>query len=45
MTIVFCDIEGILLLDWLPEKIAINSDYYVKELKPLPERLKVRGEV
>ncbi len=29
MASVFWDEEGILLIDWLPEKETINSDYYI----------------
>ena len=31
----FCDREGILLTDWLPEKTTINSDYYITVLEEL----------
>ena len=40
MATVFWDRERILLLDWLPEKTSINSDYYVEELKQLREKIK-----
>ena len=40
MATVFWDNEGILLLDWLPEKTTINSDYYIEELKELRQAIK-----
>ncbi|KAI6648252.1 hypothetical protein LOD99_12061 [Oopsacas minuta] len=40
MATVFWDREGIIYLDWLPEKTTINSDYYVDELKELRQAIK-----
>ena len=40
MATVFWDREGILLLDWLPEKTTISSDYYIEELKELRQGIK-----
>ena len=40
MATVFLDREGILLLDWLPEKTTMNSDYYIEELKELRQAIK-----
>ena len=40
MATVFRDREGIIHLDWLPEKTTINSDYYVEELKELRQAIK-----
>ncbi|KAI6646919.1 Histone-lysine N-methyltransferase SETMAR-like [Oopsacas minuta] len=40
MATVFWDREGIIHLDWLPEKTTINSDYYVDELKELRQAIK-----
>ena len=40
MATVFWDREGILSIDWLPEKTTINSDYYVSELQELREAIK-----
>ncbi|KAI6651829.1 hypothetical protein LOD99_4708 [Oopsacas minuta] len=37
---VFCDMKGILLLDRLPEKITINSNYYIEEFKQLGKDIK-----
>ncbi|KAI6651433.1 Transposase [Oopsacas minuta] len=39
--------EGIIHLDWLPEKTTINSDYYVDELKKLHQAIKrqMRGKL
>ncbi|KAI6646228.1 Histone-lysine N-methyltransferase SETMAR-like [Oopsacas minuta] len=35
VTTVLWDREGIIHLDWLPEKTTMNSDYYVDELNEL----------
>lgn len=40
MATVFWDCEGILLIEWLPEGKAINSDYYIEVLKKLREAVK-----
>ncbi|MCP4996923.1 MAG: hypothetical protein GY934_24570 [Gammaproteobacteria bacterium] len=40
MASVFWDEEGILLIDWLPEKETINSDYYIEVLTNLKEAIK-----
>ncbi|KAI6646056.1 Mariner transposase [Oopsacas minuta] len=40
MATVFWDSEGIIHLDWLPEKTIINNDYYVDELKELRQAIK-----
>ncbi|KAI6659505.1 Histone-lysine N-methyltransferase SETMAR-like, partial [Oopsacas minuta] len=39
--------EGIISLDWLPEKTTIKSDYYFDELKELRQWMKLeeRGEL
>ncbi|KAI6657848.1 Transposase [Oopsacas minuta] len=43
MATAFWDREGIIHLDWLPEKTTINSDYHVDELKNCVKRLNMRG--
>ena len=40
MATVFWDMQGILSIDWLPEKTTINSDYYIQELEDLREAIK-----
>ncbi|MCP3667562.1 MAG: hypothetical protein GY696_34560 [Gammaproteobacteria bacterium] len=40
MASVFWDEEGILLIDWLPEKETINSDYYIRVLADLKDAIK-----
>ena len=40
MATVFWDRNGILLIDWLPEKTTINSDYYISKLEELQEVIK-----
>ena len=40
----FWDREGILLLDWLPEKTTIYSGYYIEELINCVKRLNEKGE-
>ena len=40
MATVIWDREGILLLDKLPEKTTIDSDYYIVELKELRQAFK-----
>ncbi|KAI6646965.1 Transposase [Oopsacas minuta] len=47
MATVLWDREGIIHLDWLPEKTTINRDYYVDELKELRKASKceMRGKL
>ena len=45
MATVFWDREGILSIDWLPEKTTINSDYYVSELQELREAINTVLEI
>ena len=40
MVTIFWDYEGILQIEWLPEKTTINSDYYITILRNLRKRIK-----
>ncbi|KAI6648845.1 Transposase [Oopsacas minuta] len=40
MATVFWDTKGIIMIDWLPNKVTINTEYYVQVLKKLRETIK-----
>ncbi len=40
MASMFWDYRGIVLIDWLPEKVTVNSDYYIQVLSNLKEQIK-----
>ncbi|KAI6653144.1 Transposase [Oopsacas minuta] len=42
MATVFWDTKGIIIIDWLPNKVAINTEYYVQVLKKLREAIKFK---
>lgn len=40
MLVVFFDIHGVLLTEWLPEGATVNQHYYIQVLKTLRERVR-----
>jgi predicted nucleotidyltransferase len=45
MMIVFVNIRGVIMIEWVPEGQTVNQKYYLEVLSKLRERVRVRKKV